>query len=341
MPGLHKVVVVSDIHYASAAEKERGSTELNIISNPLLRLLIKAYRHYIWRRDPFAHNHLLDRFLDQTGGADFIVANGDYSCDTAFVGVSDQAACASVSECLGKLRNRAGPRFRATVGDHELGKMSLAGGRGGMRLASWHTLQNELGVDPFWSLEFGAYTLIGVTSSLLAYPVYEPETLPGERAEWKRLREQHLDLIRGSFSNLRNDQRAVLFCHDPTALPFLWQDDCIRKRLAQLEFTIIGHLHSDLFVWKSRLLSGMPPITFLGNAVRRMSTALSQGRLWRHFRLRLCPSLAGIELLKDGGYGCLELHPEAKLPARWQTFRIPQSCSRNSSPAREAQGPLE
>jgi hypothetical protein len=317
------VFIVSDIHYASPAEKARGSTELKIISNPLLRLLVKAYRHYIWRRDPFAHNHLLEAFLGKTDGADYLVANGDYSCDTAFVGLSDPAARASVSECLRPMRDRFGERFKATLGDHELGKMSLAGGCGGMRLASWHCACEELGLQPFWTLNIGSYVLIGVTSSLPAFPVFEPESLPSERDEWKRLRVEHFELIRRAFSELRPQQRVVLFCHDPTALPFLWQDEAVRSKLSQLECTVIGHLHSNLFFWKSRLLSGMPPISFLGNAVRRMSAALHEARSWRHFRVRLCPSLAGIELLKDGGYCSIQLDPDAQLPLRWQRFRLP------------------
>ena len=58
----------------------------------------------------------------------------------------------------------------------------------------------------------------------------------------------------------------------------------------------------------------MPPIRFLGHTVQRMSTALNEARYWRPFHVRLCPALAGIELLKDGGYCTLELDPEARQP---------------------------
>ena len=58
----------------------------------------------------------------------------------------------------------------------------------------------------------------------------------------------------------------------------------------------------------------MPPIRFLGNTVRRLSTALNEARRWRPFHVRLCPALAGIELLKDGGYCTLEIDPEARQP---------------------------
>src|SRR5256885_1671802 len=57
------VLVVSDIHYACDAEKQRRGHETRIITNPLLRRAVQSYRHHIWLRDPFAHNHLLDDFL--------------------------------------------------------------------------------------------------------------------------------------------------------------------------------------------------------------------------------------------------------------------------------------
>ncbi|MEQ1842979.1 MAG: acetyl-CoA carboxylase carboxyltransferase subunit beta, partial [Verrucomicrobiales bacterium] len=38
----------------------------------------------------------------------------------------------------------------------------------------------------------------------------------------------------------------------------------VRGRLAQIEATVIGHLHSSLVLRTGRALSGMPPIRFLG-----------------------------------------------------------------------------
>ena len=124
--------------------------------------------------------------------------------------------------------------------------------------------------------------------------------------------------IRRAFAALPTGQRVLIFCHDPTALPFLWREEAIRSRLPQIEHTIIGHLHTNLVLWNSRLLAGMPSIRFLGHTVRRLSTALHEARLWRPFHVRLCPALAGIELLKDGGYCTIELDPEARHPARFR-----------------------
>ena len=315
--------ILSDIHYAAAAEQARGHDyELLDIPNPLLRTFARLYRHYIWLREPLRKNHLLDQFLDQSATFDYVIANGDYSCNSAFVGVSDDAACQSARECLEKLRRKFGANLRANYGDHELGKTSMFGGQGGMRLASWCRAQGELGLSPFWQIEIGRYVLIGLVSSLVALPVFEGEMLPAERSEWERLRAEHLGEMRRAFAALQRDQRVLLFCHDPTALPFLWREKTVHARLPQIEQTVIGHLHSNLVLWKSRWLAGMPPIRFLGHTVQRLSTALSEARLWRPFHVRLCPALAGIELLKDGGYCTLELDPEARHPARFRFHRL-------------------
>jgi len=320
----YTIAIVSDIHYACALEQARGEHELRVIRNPLLRAMTWAFRHFIWMSKPLENNPLVDQFIARCQGADLVVANGDYSCDSANVGVSDDAACQSVRECLDKFRTPFGDRFLAAVGDHELGKMSLFGGVGGPRLASWERMQHELRLEPVWSRTVGNYVLIGVVSSLIDLPVYEPETLPGERTRWRELRELHLARLRELLAALQPGQRVVLFCHDPTALPWLWREELMRAHIDQIEMTVIGHLHSGLIFWKSRLLAGMPAIRFLGNAIRRMSSALNEARHWRLFKVKLCPALAGIQLLNDGGYALLELDLTAQQPARFTKVSLPR-----------------
>jgi hypothetical protein len=325
MAGTITLGVLSDIHYASAAERARGDDyEFRDIANPLLRLLIRTHRHFVWLRDPMGQNSLLDRFLQQSDGLDFVVANGDFSCDTNGLGVSDEAARQSARECLDKLRQKFGANLRATYGDHELGKVSLAGGRGGMRLASWQRAQQDLGMPPFWQVTLGNFVLMGVVSSLVALPVFEADTLAEERPQWEALRAEHLGEIRRAFAALAPRQRVLLFCHDPTALPFLWREETVRARLPQIEQTVIGHLHSTLILWKSRRLAGMPRITFLGHAAKRFSSALQEAKYWRPFHVRLCPALAGIQLLNDGGYYIIRLDPEARQPAQFEFHRLPR-----------------
>ena len=321
MTTTHRLLLVSDIHYASDAEKARRDFRLAGVENPAARLLLRAFHHVVWERDPFAHNHYLDRFLAHAGNADGVIANGDYSCDSAFVGVSDAAARESALTCLGRLRAACGGQFRAVIGDHELGKRSMVGGLGGMRLESWRRTVADLRIEPAWRQEIGRYVLIGVASSVLALDLFAGDLLNEERAAWEEVCAQHWREVRAIFSRLDSSQRVLLFCHDPSALPFLGRDDVVRARLGQIEQTIIGHLHTPVVLWKSRLLAGMPQLNFLGHTVRRLSGALHEARHWREFRVRLCPALAGIELLKDGGFYSVELDPSGSVPARFELHR--------------------
>jgi hypothetical protein len=330
----HTIGIISDIHYAGAAEKARGNDfEFRDITNPLLRLFVQMHRRFIWMREPLNQNYLVDDFVARAAGFDYVVANGDFSCNTAFVGVSDEAACQSAQECLQKLRARFGSRLLTTYGDHELGKISFVGGRGGMRLESWRCARERLNLAPFWKMELGKYVLIGVVSSLIALPVYEADTLPAERDQWRQLRSEHLSHITTAFAALKSDQRVLLFCHDPTALPFLGREEEIRARLGQIEQTVIGHLHSNLILWNSRRLAGMPTLTFLGHTAKRLSRALGEAQYWRPFKVRLCPALAGIELVKRGGYLTVELDASGVLPARFRSH--PLSRRKSEQPTGE------
>lgn len=363
------LAILSDVHYACAAEQAAGDDyEIRALSNPLLRLLLRIYRHYVWLRHPLRQNGQLDRFLTAVGPVDYAIANGDYCANVAAFGLCDVAALQSAQECLDKLRRRFGEKLLVNFGDHELGKLRLLGSRGGLRLESWRRATAQLGLRPFWRLNLGNYVLMNVVSTLAALPVFEHNILPEERPAWEKLREAHFAEIRTAFAALQPEQRVLLFCHDPTALPFLWREvfcppgqsgnqegrnleirksgnpdsvpvflssKCsrgalgegqidLRSKLPQIEQTIIGHLHSNLFLHLSRLLSGMPVIRCLGSSVRKFSTALNEARLWRPFRVRLCPSLAGIELLKDGGYFTVKLDAEARRPAEFVFHPLPR-----------------
>ncbi len=313
-----KILILSDPHYASDGEKARGSYEPRVVPPGPLRLLVRAYRHFVWMRNPFGSNVLLERFLAEAGPADWVVVNGDLSCDSAFVGVSDDAAFASARLCLQSLRQQYGDRLLTVIGDHELGKMSIFGGVGGPRLASWERAVEALRLTPCWRQDLGCYTLLAVTSSLVALPVFAPELLPDERSVWERLRKEHLQELERMMATLPSGQRIILFSHDPTALPFLAQEPFIQRRLGQIERTIIGHLHSETMLWKTRWLSGLPPITFLGNTVRRYSAALARAKAWKPFQVRLCPALAGVEWRKDGGWLELELDPAGRTPCEFR-----------------------
>src|SRR5262249_32286488 len=126
------IAIVSDIHYACAEERARcvNREVWRNIKNPAVRMIGRVYHQIIWLRHRGAHNELLDKFLADAGSPDLVIANGDYSCNTAQVGLSDDAAFASAEECLSKLRARFGANLRTVIGDHELGKTDLFTGRG-------------------------------------------------------------------------------------------------------------------------------------------------------------------------------------------------------------------
>lgn len=317
-----RLAIVSDIHYASPAEAARGPTMLDPVS-PLRRALLLQYRRWIWMHDQFAHNHQLDRFLDQAAGADLVVANGDYACDVAYVGVSDEAAFTSATTCLGKLRRAFRDRFLGIIGDHELGKKMMAANEGGLRLASFERATGPLGLAPVWRHDVGRYVLLGVTSTLLAFPIYEAEALPEELPAWRERVAAHWADLRRHLAAIPPDRRLLLFCHDPSALPFLARDEAMRARLTQVERTIIGHLHSPFILRAARCLAGMPPLGFLGHTPRRLSRALREARHWRPFRLLLCPSTAGLQLFKDGGWLSLDLDPDARQPLEVRFHPLP------------------
>ena len=319
------VAVVSDVHFAGPDERLRRNHEAGAIDNVVLRGLMRIYRRHIWLRDVFAHNHLLDYFIHHAAGANLVVSNGDYSCDTAFVGIADPASFQSTKLCLEKLGSAFADRFEAVVGDHELGKKSFFGGVGGMRLASWRRVLDELRTAPFWVREIGRYRLVGLTSSLIALPVFAGDILSEEAAEWTRLRERQLTQLESVFATLEDHHRVILFCHDPSALPFLAEIGAIQRRVTQIEATVIGHLHSNLIFRMSQILSGMPAIGFLGNTAKRLSMALRQAKTWRGFKPVLCPSLAGIELLKDGGFLEIRLDSDAGRPLRIRHRSVPRN----------------
>ncbi|MEY2407407.1 MAG: hypothetical protein QOF48_77 [Verrucomicrobiota bacterium] len=321
-PGPFRIAIVSDIHYAGAAETARGHSMLDRIRSPFRRWLVRQQRHWLWLREPWAHNHFVQQFIREAAGADLIVANGDFSCDSAYVGVSDQAAFESADECLGQLRAAFGDKFLATIGDHELGKMMLGEKEGGLRLASHARAIGPLRLEPFWQRRIGRYVLVGITSSLIALPLYEAEALPGEWPQWCRLREQHIEELRNVFDSLQPSDRVLLFCHDPSALPFLREDRVIRRGLPQIERTIVGHLHSKWILRQARLMAGMPRLNGLGHTARRLSRALREARHWKEFHLLLCPSPPGLQLFKDGGYCTAELQPDGDAPAQFEVHRF-------------------
>ncbi|WCJ58726.1 metallophosphoesterase [Fontisphaera persica] len=317
------VLVASDFHYAGPTERRRRGYESRGLRPWWMRWYVRAYYRWVWMADLTAHYVQLRQFLHLAPPADWLIVNGDYSCDSAFLGVMEEGAFESASQCLAQLRQHAGERFAATIGDHELGKRRLGGDLGGLRAESFRRAVEGLGLKPFWELRLGRYVLMGVTSTLLALPVYGREGLAEELPQWQAWRAEHLEAIRAAFRGLRAGERVLLFCHDPTALPFLLEEQAVAARLNQVEHTIIGHLHTPVVFRASGWLAGMPEVRHLGNVPRRLSSALRRAQDWQPFNVVLCPSIAGTQLFKDGGFLTLQLHPGAEAPLRIQRHRLP------------------
>src|SRR5262245_24205365 len=99
-----KLTILSDVHYAGPAEQARGDNyEFRGIRNPLMRFGAWSYRHFIWMRHPLQQGRMLDRFLKEAAPSDHVIANGDFTCNTNSLGVSDDATLESAKECIGKL----------------------------------------------------------------------------------------------------------------------------------------------------------------------------------------------------------------------------------------------
>ena len=88
--------------------------------------------------------------------------------------------------------------------------------------------------------------------------------------------------------------------------------------------TVIGHLHTWLVLRVGRLLAGVPKVAWAGHSIRRYTAALNEARCWREFRVTLCPSPTGIQLLKDGGYLTTEW-PASGGEVRWRNHGLPWS----------------
>jgi hypothetical protein len=325
-----KLLVVSDIHYAGPEEQKRRGYEERTTSSLIQRQLLRAYRDTIWLSDPLGHNHFLDWFFERSGDPDIVVANGDYSCDSAFIGLEDHASFQSAEICLKKLHERFGSRLHEVYGDHELGKKSLVGGVGGLRFKALERCRDELGLKPVWQFQKGNYVFMGVTSSLLSLELILPEGLAEDRDAWLKSREQHIAEIDSAFRKLKRGQRVILFCHDPTALPYLAQIPSVRSQYGRIEQTIIGHLHSEYTFRMAKFLSGMPEIGFCGATVKRMSSAVKRAQKWEPFNVILCPSPTGIQAAKDGGFLTVELDPDDPQPLDWKYHHLPWDLPRMS-----------
>ncbi len=308
-----RILILSDIHYACEKERARGDFRTKGVANPVARFLVGRWSEWLWEGDPFARNEAFHRFLERDFHADLVVANGDYSVDSGFIGMADPAAHESALFVLRSLKKKFGDRLHSIVGDHELGKVSPDGGRGGMRLEAFRKSLALPTVHSQWRMAIDNLVLLGVNSTLLAIPVLERDMLPTERGEWDQHRLEHLEWIATEFESLKPDQRIILFCHDPTGIPYLHRIEAVASRLDQVEHTVIGHLHSRWILNAAGKLAGFPRIRHLGAGVERVSRGLNESACWKDYSILFCPALDGI---KWHSGACLMLDIDPSQPSR-------------------------
>ena len=88
-------------------------------------------------------------------------------------------------------------------------------------------------------------------------------------------------------------------------------------RLSQKPFAVYSTKPRKTEIQRSFVIIG-----FLGYSAHRMASALNQARLWKHFNVSFCRSLAGIQLFKDGGYCRLLLDPTGQSPIEVEDHKL-------------------
>jgi hypothetical protein len=175
---------------------------------------------------------------------DYLVAGGDYSCNSGFIGLADPAAFASAAECLKKLRAQfAIASFPSSV---TMNSASLASSANKVECA-WPAGRAPSMISashPSGRKTLGRYTLSGSPPPSSPFHLLEADVLPAELDAWRNLRETHLHQIRELFASIPSTQKNLTLLPRPSALPFLWRESSVQQKLPQIERTIIGHLHS-------------------------------------------------------------------------------------------------
>jgi hypothetical protein len=79
-----------------------------------------------------------------------------------------------------------------------------------------------------------------------------------EREQWREASRQHAHAIEALFAQIHRKIKSCSFATIPPPCPFCETCPHCKCALHQIERTIIGHLHSELILKQSRLLSWLP-----------------------------------------------------------------------------------
>lgn len=317
-----KLAVISDIHVLGPRELQAAHDAHEALGVDLptwrrnWRRGLHRVRERLWNgrlesREP-AFRHALARLLDYD--PEWIICNGDFGGDYGGTGFSNDATFDSAAAAVQLMRDLFHNSCRFVFGDHDLGKYSTALREGGIRINSLERGEKALGIPSFWHEVDEDFHLIGVNSSLCTLDLFLPEALTHEVPEWCRRRDEHIEHISHAFDGLPRHARVVLFCHDPSALTALAQVPVVKRRLAQIELTVVGHLHSPgllkLAKLAQRTMKNWNPKYPVARIVARGLQGIDA---WAQFNPVVCPSTfgtghhvaGGLLLIERGGDGLL------------------------------------
>ncbi len=325
-----KIAIISDIHVLGPTEMEaahRAHAELGADLSPLRkrwRRGLHRVRRRLWNghlelREP-AFRHALSRLLDYD--PDWIICNGDFGGDYGGTGLSNDATFESVRGAVQLMRDLFSDRCRFVFGDHDLGKYSTVLRHGGIRIASIERGERALGIPSFWHVTDEDFHLIGVNSSLFTLDLFLPEALEHEVPEWRQRRAEHIEHVSHAFDGLSRQARVVLFCHDPSALTMLAQIPVVKRRLAQIEMTVIGHLHSPTLLKLAKLAPATKNWKPKYPVARIIARGLEGVQAWAQFNPVVCPSTFGTGHHVRGGLLVVERDDAGALVAK--RIRLPR-----------------
>lgn len=321
-----RLAVISDIHVLGPVEMARANESYVELAQQghawrrrwrrgLYRVRRRLWNgHLEWRHTAFL------RALDEVEEfePEWIIANGDYGGDYGGIGLSDEATFDSAALVVKVIRDRFPRQSRFIFGDHDLGKFSTVLREGGIRLGSLEVGEQKLGIPSFWHEVDEDVHLIGVNSSLFTLDLFLPEALADEVPEWKRRRDEHIALVARALEGLPSSGRVVLFCHDPSALTALSQIPIVRRRMRQIELTVIGHLHSPTLLRLARYASRLSRLKLRYPVARIVAHGLEGARSWDLFHPVVCPSTFGTGHHLAGGLLFIEKDADGRLVARRQ-----------------------
>lgn len=326
-----KIAVISDIHVLGPRElaaARQAHAALGTDVSPMVgrwRRGLHRVRSRLWNgrlelREP-AFRHALSRLLEYD--PEWIVANGDFAADYGGVGLSDDATFESAAGAVQLMRELFATRCKFVFGDHDIGKYSTVLRGGGIRIDSLERGEKALGIPSFWHVVDEDFHLIGVNSSLFNLDLFLPEALHHEVPEWKRRRAEHIEHVRHAFDGLPRHARVILFCHDPSALTLLAQVPVVQRRLAHIELTVVGHLHSPSLLKLAKFAAKSAKNWKPKYPVARIIARSLEGvKTWAQFNPVVCPSTFGTGHHVGGGLLLIEREADGTLVTR--RLRLPR-----------------